>query len=73
MKVINYCCTSCDKREVCKLFNQMSNLNDSIRHISEYPDDFSVTINCKHMTGIINNPREKDRYIDKDAGVIVQR
>lgn len=58
MVVVNNCCTNCKHRPVCNLFNQMSNLDDIIRHISEYPDDFMVTIGCKHMTGIINNPRE---------------
>lgn len=59
MVVINNCCTNCKHRPICKLFNQMSNLDDSIRHISEYPDDFTVTIGCKHMTGFPDIPRGK--------------
>lgn len=53
MKVVNNCCTSCSHRPICKFFDQMSNLDDTIRHITEYPDYFNVTIDCEHMSGAI--------------------
>lgn len=59
MKVVNDCCTSCHHRPVCKFFDQMSNLDDTIRHITEYPDYFNVTIDCEHMTRPVKIPTGK--------------
>lgn len=59
MKVVNNCCTSCSHRPVCKFFDQMSNLDDTIRHITEYPDYFNVTIDCEYMTRPVKIPTGK--------------
>lgn len=49
MKVVNNCCTSCPHRPVCKIFDQMSNLDYTIREIEGFSDYFNVTIDCEHM------------------------
>ena len=41
MKVVNNCCTSCTHRPVCKFFDQMSNLDDTIRKIEGFSDYFT--------------------------------
>lgn len=37
----------------------MSNLDDTIRHITEYPDYFNVTIDCAYMTIPVKIPNGK--------------
>ena len=59
MKVVNNCCTSCPHRPVCKFFDQMSNLYDTIRKIEGFPDYFNVTIKCEHMPIPVKIPTGK--------------
>lgn len=59
MKVVNNCCTSCPHRPVCKFFDQMSNLDDTIRKIEGFPDYFNVTIKCEHMSIPVKIPTGK--------------
>lgn len=59
MKVVNNCCTSCPHRPVCKFFDQMSNLDDTIRKIERFPDYFNVTIKCEHMPIPVKIPTGK--------------
>lgn len=59
MKVVNNCCTSCTHRPVCKFFDQMSNLDDTIRKIEGFPDYFNVTIKCEHMPIPVKIPTGK--------------
>lgn len=59
MNVVNNCCTSCPHISVCKFFDQMSNLDDTVRKIEGYPDYFNITIDCEHMPSRIDNPRGK--------------
>lgn len=59
MKVVNNYCTSCPHRPVCKFFDQMSNLDDTIRKIEGFPDYFNVTIKCEHMPIPVKIPAGK--------------
>ena len=65
MKVVNNCCTSCPHRSVCKFFDQMSNLDDTIRKIEGFPDYFNITIDCEHMKNPVVVPRNTGKHDKK--------
>ena len=65
MKVVNNCCTSCPHQQVCKFFDQMSNLDDTIRKIEGFPDYFNITIDCEHMKNSVVVPRTTGKHDKK--------
>lgn len=65
MKVLNNCCTSCPHRPVCKFFDQMSNLDDTIRKIEGFPDYFNIKIDCEHMEKSVVVPRPTSKHDKK--------